>query len=299
MESLITIFTPTFNRVGLLPRCYESLKKQNDNRFVWMIIDDGSTDNTRELVESWIKIERNFIIKYYYKQNEGLHSAYNMAIEKIATPLCLCVDSDDYLQENAIEMILDFWETNGSEKYAGIIGLDCFEDGNVIGDLLPNQKQINLIDLLTGKYNLVNGDRALVVRTELYKSVAPMKVFAGEKYFNPHFMHLQISESYDFLVFNEALKTVEYQLEGMSNSMLEQYRNSPKSFSEIRKLYLSFPGTSLGFKLRHSIHLSSSCFLMHNIRSSITDNPHKLLALASIPFGLALSCIILSKGRHR
>ena len=69
MESLITIFTPTFNRVGLLPRCYESLKKQNDNRFVWMIIDDGSTDNTRELVESWIKIERNFIIIYYYKQN--------------------------------------------------------------------------------------------------------------------------------------------------------------------------------------------------------------------------------------
>jgi len=92
-----------------------------------------------------------------------------------------------------------------------------------------------------------------------------MKSFPGEKNFNPHYMHLQISEEFDFLVLNENLRFVEYQTGGMSDSILKQYKNSPNSFAEIRKLYLSFPNTSCKFKFRHSIHLVSSCFLAGNI----------------------------------
>ena len=144
------------------------------------------------------------------------------------------------MPDDAVEKILNFWEQNGSNKYAGIVGLDYDLDGHVIGDPLPERKSINLIDLLVGRYPIQNGDRTNVVRTELYKKYAPMKVFPGEKNFNPHYMHLQISREYDFLVMNENLRFVEYQPGGMSNSILKQYKNSPNSFAEIRKLYLSF-----------------------------------------------------------
>lgn len=295
-KPILTVFTPAYNRADLLTRCYESMCKQTNKNFIWMIVDDGSTDNTREISESWVKNTKDFQVIYIYKENGGLHTAYNTAIANIDTELCVCIDSDDFMPDNAVELILDFWEKNGSDKYAGIVGLDFDMDGNVIGDMLPDIKSVNLIGLFTGKYNIVNGDRTNVVRTELYKKYAPMKVFKGEKNFNPHYMHLQISEEYDFLVLNENLRFVDYQETGMTNSMLKQYRSSPNSFAEIRKLYLSFKDTSLKFKIKHSIHLASSCILAKKTMSSIKDNPYKLLSVIALPFGFALSLIVRCKG---
>jgi len=294
-KPILTVFTPAYNRADLLTRCYESMCKQTNKNFIWMIVDDGSTDNTREISESWVKNTKDFKVIYIYKENGGLHTAYNTAIANIDTELCVCIDSDDFMPDNAVELILDFWEKNGSDKYAGIVGLDFDMDGNVIGDMLPDIKSVNLIGLFTGKYNIVNGDRTNVVRTELYKKYAPMKVFKGEKNFNPHYMHLQISEEYDFLVLNENLRFVDYQETGMSNSMLKQYRSSPNSFAEIRKLYLSFKDTSLKFKIKHSIHLASSCILAKKTMSSVKDNPYKLLSVIALPFGFALSILIKAK----
>ena len=295
-KPILTVFTPAYNRADLLTRCYESMCKQTNKNFIWMIVDDGSTDNTREISESWVKNTKDFQVIYIYKENGGLHTAYNTAIANIDTELCVCIDSDDFMPDNAVGLILDFWKKNGSDKYAGIVGLDFNMDGNVIGDMLPDIKRINLIGLFTGKYNIVNGDRTNVVRTELYKKYAPMKVFKGEKNFNPHYMHLQISQEYDFLVLNENLRFVDYQETGMSNSMLKQYRSSPNSFAEIRKLYLSFKDTSLKFKIKHSIHLASSCILAKKTMSSVKDNPYKLLSVIALPFGFALSLIVRCKG---
>lgn len=294
-KPILTVFTPAYNRADLLTRCYESMCKQTNKNFIWMIVDDGSTDNTREISESWVKNTKDFKVIYIYKENGGLHTAYNTAIANIDTELCVCIDSDDFMPDNAVELILDFWEKNGSDKYAGIVGLDFDMDGNVIGDMLPDIKSVNLIGLFTGKYNIVNGDRTNVVRTELYKKYAPMKVFKGEKNFNPHYMHLQISEEYDFLVLNENLRFVDYQETGMSNSMLKQYKSSPNSFAEIRKLYLSFKDTTLKFKIKHSIHLASSCVLAKKTMSSVKDNPYKLLSVIALPFGFALSILIKAK----
>lgn len=294
-KPILTVFTPAYNRADLLTRCYESMCKQTNKNFIWMIVDDGSTDNTREISESWVKNTKDFQVIYIYKENGGLHTAYNTAIANIDTELCVCIDSDDFMPDNAVGLILDFWKKNGSDKYAGIVGLDFDMDGNVIGDMLPDIKSVNLIGLFTGKYNIVNGDRTNVVRTELYKKYAPMKVFKGEKNFNPHYMHLQISEEYDFLVLNENLRFVDYQETGMSNSMLKQYKSSPNSFAEIRKLYLSFKDTSLNFKIKHSIHFASSCILAKKTMSSVKDNPYKLLSVIALPFGFALSILIKAK----
>lgn len=86
----LTIFTPTYNRVDLLSRCYESMKRQTSKNFVWMVIDDGSTDNTVDVVNEWVRESSDFIIEYYYKENEGLYTAYNEAIKHIKTKLCVC-----------------------------------------------------------------------------------------------------------------------------------------------------------------------------------------------------------------
>lgn len=293
----ITVFTPAYNRADLLKRCYESMCRQTNKNFIWMIIDDGSTDNTKEVVDLWMLNNNGFEIQYYYKENGGLHTAYNEAIEHIDTELCVCIDSDDYMPDNAVEIILDFWKKNGSNEYAGIVGLDYTIDNHVIGDLLPDKKSINLINLLIGKYHIHNGDRTNVVRTELYKKVAPMISFEGEKNFSPHYMHLQISKNYDFLVLNKNLRYVEYQADGMSNSIFKQYLNSPNSFIETRKLYLSLPGISWKFKLKQSIHLVSSGIFANKMNEVLEYIPSFGLIVLAVPCGLLLSKYIKIKAK--
>ncbi len=287
--STLTVFTPTYNRADCLKTGYEALCRQSLKDFVWLIIDDGSTDNTKEIVSRWLDRDNGFEIRYIYKKNGGLASGYNTAIANIDTELCVCVDSDDYLPDNAVERIVSFWNENGSDEYAGIVGLDCKPNGEVIGDLLPNQKAINLIDLCVGKYNIVNGDRKNVVRTELYKSVAPMKTFEdeGERDANPHFLHLKICKKYDFLVLNENLCFVDYQEGGMTTNVFKQYLRSPKSFREMRLLDMSFKGVPFLFTVKKTIHYVSSCILSK--QPCISASPRKILTILMYPFGVAIT----------
>lgn len=295
---LITVFTPTYNRADLLPRGYQALKKQTSKNFIWMIIDDGSTDRTKELVDEFIADTAQFRIVYIKKENGGLHTGYNTAIEHAETELMVCIDSDDFMPEDAIEKIERFWMEKGSAQYAGIVGLDYDLENNLIGDPLPRQKTVNLIDLLVGRYKLNNGDRTNVVRTELYKKVAPMKAFAGEKNFNPHYLHLLISKEYDFLVLNENLRYVEYQEAGMTNSIWKQYCNSPNSFAETRKLYLSFEKTPVKFKIKNIIHYISSCILAGKSPGEIFEIRQKIALIICFPLGFAMALITKRKGRE-
>lgn len=297
MNPKLTIFTPTYNRAYCLKNGYQALLNQTNKDFIWLIIDDGSTDNTRELVKEWKNYDNGFEIRYIYKENGGLHTGYNVAIENIDTELSVCIDSDDYMPNDAVEKILSFWREYGNESYAGIAALDCYENGEIIGDPFPEQKTINILDVTLGKYNYVNGDRKLVVRTELYKQVAPMPSFDNEKNFNPHLMHLKISEKYDFLVYNTVLCVVEYQEDGMSNGIFKQYLNSPKSFAAMRKYMLSLPDTSFKFRMRHAIHYVSSSIISRNIQF-IKESPRKIEVILAIPFGIVLYGFIKYKANN-
>src|SRR5699024_9715525 len=114
---------------------YNSLLNQSDMRFVWVIVDDGSTDNTKALVESF-KTD-NFPIMYLYKENGGKHTAVNLGVKYIDTKYTFIVDSDDFLRENAIELV-DKWieEIDGIKGFAGISGVRVYnEEGqNIIGE---------------------------------------------------------------------------------------------------------------------------------------------------------------------
>ena len=135
----LTVFTPAFNRANTLPRLYESLKKQSNKDFIWLIVDDGSSDNTAELINSWKQSEKEFEIRYVYKQNGGMHTAHNTAYENIDTELNICIDSDDMLAENAIELIAKKWEQVRTYGYAGLSAINSRERGlDLLDDLQRN-----------------------------------------------------------------------------------------------------------------------------------------------------------------
>ena len=129
----LTVFTPAFNRAHTLTRTYESLKAQSCKDFLWLIIDDGSTDNTEQLVSSWQEKDNGFEIRYIKKENGGMHTAHNTAYENIDTELNVCIDSDDAMPEDAVKDILEHWQAVSDKDYAGIIGLDADFNGNIIG----------------------------------------------------------------------------------------------------------------------------------------------------------------------
>ena len=112
----ITVFTPAYNRAPTLPRTYLSLLRQECKDFVWLIIDDGSSDETAELVKKWQQADNGFEIRYIYKENGGMHTAHNMAYENIDTELNVCIDSDDCLAEGAIQKILEKWKNVKHKK---------------------------------------------------------------------------------------------------------------------------------------------------------------------------------------
>lgn len=105
----ITIFTPTYNREYCLGNLYQSLIGQTSHSFVWLIIDDGSTDHTRTLVASWIR-ENKIPIRYVFQENAGKAQAHNRGVEETKTELFTCVDSDDTLDANAVERVLEVWK---------------------------------------------------------------------------------------------------------------------------------------------------------------------------------------------
>lgn len=290
----LTIFTPTYNRAHTIVRTYQSLCNQSCNDFEWLIVDDGSTDNTAELVQKWIK-EADFKIRYIYKENGGLYTGYNTAYKNIETELNVCIDSDDYMPNNAVELIINYWQKYGSDKYAGLIGLDFYHEKNIpIGGYFPEKlNEVYYLDLYTK--NIHHGDIKLVFRTDLMKQVSPLIGFKGEKNFNPVSMHLLVCDKYPSLILNENLCFVEYQeFDSMSKAIYWQYRNSPNSFAKGRIIEMGLKRSSLTNKFRLAIHYISSCIFAKE-KNWYSKTPCKTLTILAIPFGIILNIYIRYK----
>lgn len=296
MNRLVTVFTPTYNRKIHIENCYRSLQRQSSYNFEWLIIDDGSTDDTKSLVYEWQSADNLFPIHYIYKENGGLHTGYNAGIEKTETELFMCIDSDDWLPDDAIEKIERIWNEIDQNKYVGIMGVDRYENGNLVGGVFPeNIHEMFLYEKLT-KY-CIPGDKKMIHRTELLKRVAPMPSFEGEKFFNPSYMMYELDRFGKHYVTNDCFCIVEYQSDGMSSNMYRQYKNSPRSYAETRKLYLSFPEQTIGFRFRQYIHYTSSCILAKRLSLGISEIPEKWMAVLAIPFGWILTKLIIFKVR--
>ncbi|KWU54358.1 glycosyltransferase [Bacillus mycoides] len=290
MENL-TIFTPTYNRAYCLASCYESLKRQTCKDFVWLIIDDGSSDNTKELVDSWIA-EKYIKIMYHWQQNQGMHGAHNTAYEMIDTELNICIDSDDYMPDDAVEKILSFWSRYGNDEVSGIIGLDLYTNGQIIGSKLPENLKYSTLFNLYNKHG-VTGDKKLVYRTELTKKY-PYPIFKNEKYVGLAYKYYMLDQQYEMLLMNEPLCYVEYMPDGSSMNMLNQYRKNPRGFAFYRKELMKLPFTNRVFKYRQAVHYVSSSFIAKNKRF-MQESPCKGLTICALPLGVILYSYITMK----
>lgn len=289
--ALLTVFTPAYNRAHTLPRTYESLCRQDCKDFVWLVVDDGSSDNTAALVRSWQEQENGFEIRYLYKENGGMHTAHNAAYEVIDTELNVCIDSDDCLADGAVKKILDKWCSVKDLGYAGIIGLDADLDGKLIGKGFPDGLTETT---LTGYYAAGgSGDKKLVYRTDVIKQYPPYPVFDGEKYVALAYKYRLIDQDYKLAVLDEVLCNVEYQPDGSSGTMWKQYLRNPMGFAFWRKVCMRYPESKKRL-LVDCIHYCSSSMLAGN-RRFVMESPRKLLTVLCAPAGILLSSIIKRK----
>lgn len=288
--SKLTVFTPAYNRAHLLPRLYQSLCDQTNSNFNWLIIDDGSIDETKLVVDGWIK-EGRIAIQYIYQENQGMHGAHNTAYKNIITELNTCIDSDDYMPINAVDLILKKWETIDSNKVAGIIGLDAVPTGNIIGTKFVSElTTLEDFYLKGGK-----GDKKMVYRTDIIKKYPEYPVFEGEKYVGLGTKYLFIDKDYELATINEVLVIVDYQATGSSNTMFAQYLKYPKGFIYNRITTMQY-SKSTKRKFIEAIHYISSSIITKK-KDFLKDSPEKLLTIAAVPFGIALYFLIRYKAR--
>lgn len=292
-DLILTIFTPAYNRAHTLPRTYESLCGQKNKNFCWLIVDDGSTDQTCDLVRQWQSNDNGFEIQYIYKENGGMHTAHNVAYANIHTELNVCIDSDDMLAEDAVEKILTKWEQVREWGYAGLIGLDADFDGNIIGKGFPD----GLTETTVSGYYAAGGagDKKLVYRTDVIQKYPDYPVFEGEKYVALAYKYRMIDQNYRLAVLDEVLCNVEYQVDGHSTGMWREYLRSPRGFVIWRKLCMVYPESRKRLFL-DCVHYCSSCQIAgekHYIRKS----PRKFLTALCVPLGWILTIIIRKKVR--
>lgn len=234
---LFTVFTPTYNRAHLLPRLYESLKAQTFQDFEWIIIDDGSTDNTEDVVKEWcvlplgVSVEglKGAIkggIRYIKQPNGGKHRAINRGAQEARGELFFIADSDDYLPEDSLAKVADKYEKiKGDKTIGGICGLDMTPQGGFIGSGLPCEEIIcSSLDLRVK--HLVTGDLKEVFFTHVMREF-PFPEFDGERFCPEALVWNRIAQKYNLLFFNEPIYVAEYQPEGITAGIVRARMNSP------------------------------------------------------------------------
>ena len=290
----LTIFTPAYNRAHTIGRTYGSLCRQTCKDFEWLVIDDGSSDNTRQLVEGWIA-ESRIPIRYIYQENQGMHGAHNTAYKNIHTELNTCIDSDDWMPDDAVEKIVSFWKEHGSEQYAGIVGLDYADGGVLIGTTFP----VGMTETtISGFYRHGGvGDKKLVYRTDVIKRYPDYPLFDGERYFSLAYKYLLIDQDYKLLTLNEPLVIVDYQQDGSSFNMYRQYWNNPKGFMCLRRIHMQYYNT-LKERIRTCTHYVAHC-IRAGRKTELLNNPCPMLTMVVIIPGIFLYLLTRYKVHHQ
>jgi len=289
IEGKITVYTPTYNRGYCLNKLYESLLRQTNKNFDWLIVDDGSIDNTKELVMSWIK-DNKIDIKYIYQENAGKMHALNVAYERINAELNVCVDSDDFLVDEAIDLILTKWKAiRDNKQLAGLVGLDRFEDGKLVGTNFPENIKTAKYREFETKYN-IKGDKKFVYRTDIVHDTAKYPMIDGEKFPALGYLYRLIDQNYDLYLLNTVLCVVEYLDDGISKNKFTQFKKSPNSFAFYRLERMRM-AVNYKDKFKNAIHYVSSCIFAK--RNIFKNNPYWLTTLLAFPLGILLNIYIL------
>ena len=243
----ITIFTATYNRKHTLIRLYESLCKQKKKNFEWLIIDDGSTDNTEELVSEFQKKTDSFPILYKKQRNGGKHRAINTAVQMAKGTLFFCVDSDDYLTEDATLSIEEEWKNNKQN----IMGL-CFrrinpETNEIIGKKFPLRYAFpTTINFVWG----IMSDKAEVLRTDIIREVRFPEF--DDEYFCTEALWIYLIEKRSHLrmaCINQGIRYTKYYEDGLTKNEKRIRKNNPEGYIAYYKLVFLLPSFYLHPKI--------------------------------------------------
>ncbi len=222
----LTIFTPTYNRRELLSRAYESLKRQTSKDFVWLIVDDGSTDDTKEVVKQWI--DENVIpIRYAFYENGGKMRAHNRGVELCDTEWFLCLDSDDYLVDTAVEQLYALEEKIAGPTVAGIV---AHKGKNETQPLYGTKFPISGYSTLFGLYlKGFSGETTLLYKTEVLRQY-PFPEIAGEKYVPEDYIYDKIDRNHTLYIYPEILTVCELVTEGYTDAQKSIKENNPRAW---------------------------------------------------------------------
>lgn len=253
MPPTISIFTPTYNRKDTLVRLYESIKVQNFKDFEWIIVDDGSIDNTSELVAFWIR-ESNFTIKYFYQENSGKHVARNFALEKANGVFFLTIDSDDFFLDDALELMIQAWERYKDEdpKLIGVEGHAININTNTITGSLYKENFLISNHIKTRAQDKVTGDKLRMLKTEVFKKYT-FPVYFNEKFVPEGIVWNQLSLEYNILYINNPIAVLDYQVNGITASSVKHRAKNSVGAAMYYVKYIEVSKKVIGSKNKKNI----------------------------------------------
>lgn len=222
---MITIFTPTYNRAYTLPKLFESLQAQNSNNFEWLIVDDGSSDGTQELVEDFTT-KADFKITYIYQENQGKHVAINTALKNINTQYFVTVDSDDFLEDDAIQIIfIKLPLIDHSENIIALASPIKILNHNTTINKITTETVATTYEMIY-RYK-IHGEVTLIFKTELAKSFE-YPSFSKEKFMLESIVFNRMDKMYRFLYIPESIVNAEYIPDGLTAQGKKKLIDNPK-----------------------------------------------------------------------
>lgn len=241
MANLITVFTPTYNRGGFLYDIFESLSQQTFKDFEWIVVDDGSTDNTKDMMDKIITGFHSFPIGYIYKENGGKHTAINVGTKLAKGELFFIVDSDDTLMDTALWTVADEWnKLKDNPQNGGVVGLDVnSKTGEIIGGGLP--QDVIDCDAMEIRYrHHVSGDLKEVFRTDVLRKF-PFPEIKGECFCPEQLVWFRIAQKYKLRYIKKPIYKVKYQPDGITSSIVKARMESPVATCMTHGEMLEYP----------------------------------------------------------
>lgn len=287
MKKILTVMTPTYNRGDKLKQLYGSLLSQKSNNFKWIIVDDGSVDETQKIVQGFIDDQnKKFDISYFYTTNGGKHRAVNFILPKIDTDLLLVVDSDDWLKENSVYLVEKYWNKYEGKPELGSLVFERGKDNeNPIvkigsGEFIVSRQEYIIKEKKFGDYSDVFITKAI--------NKFRFPEFENEKFISEGPLYYEFSKQYKSVFINKILKVGYYQNDGLTSNIRKlQINNSQGSLFETR-LYLS-KDNPLYFRIKKSILFSYIIVATkQNTLKKILYSKHVLLIILTLPLASLL-----------
>lgn len=278
----ITVITPTFNRSYTLNKAYESLCNQSCPNFLWLIVDDGSTDETEDLIKEWKK-EKRINIKYIKKNNGGKASALNVAFDNLTTPYCVCLDSDDYFTDTAILDALEILEEEkDNNKCCGLLALHIMPDGTYFG----GKGFDHSIKYITVPEIQLNTEYARFYKTSALEGIR-FPEFEGEKFVSPIFIDYLLAEKYSFRVAHKNFCICEYMPDGLTRNKRAVIKKNPKGYTAVKR-YSFLYAKNIKSIIKNGIMYDCGCIL-GNDKDWLKNSPRKLWSAVLYPLGFIVS----------